>query len=268
MSFLGSTAVVTDGVPRPFQTLRGMLNRVDASYQGGFSSYAAAINEGPCLGVNQVPMTCTYVTLYGATNVTNDTAAPNGNRANNSIGFRTVVRDGTAPNLSIRFQFVDSGGTSRQALASMPRNRALVHTWVLSATANQNKVFCNGALLTNFGGTFAARAGAFSSQWRLNVSSSNTARVVFAMEVLPEVVSDAEIVAHQEAVMGGRSLYLRNDSARWDFQDFPLGPLPGGTIECGKFGMPPSLQLAETSPSARVGEIIDVSDLVWGPISL
>lgn len=267
MSFLSSTAIVTDGVPRPFQTLRGMLGYVSIENGRGFSTYVAGLNEGPCLGVNQVPMTCTYVTFYGATTTGNDFTPPQGNRANNNIGFRTVVRN-AAPNNSIRFQFVDSAGTSRQALASMPQSRALVQTWVLSATANQNKVFCNGALLTNFGGTFAARAGAFDSQWRLNVASGTTNHVVFAAEVIPEVISDAAVIAHQQNIMDGRSLYLRNDSARWDFQDFPLGPLPGGTVECGKFGMPPTLQASETSPLARVGVIVDMSDLVWGPISL
>lgn len=267
MSFLGSTAIVTDGVPRPFQTLRGMLNRVNPAYEGGFSTYVAGLNEGPCLGVNQVPCTCTYVTWYGETSVANDVSAPSGNRQNNSIGFRTVIRK-EAPNNSIRFQFVDSGGVSRQAIALMPQKRALVHTWVLSATANQNKVFCNGALLTNFGGTFAARAGAFDSTWRLNIASGTTNHIVFAMEVLPEVVSDANIIAHQEAVMGGRALYLRNDSARWDFRHLPLGPVAPGTVDCGRNGMPSALQASETSPLARLGEIVDVSDLVWGPISL
>lgn len=276
MTFFAPNGNPTDSLPRPFETLRGLLGRSSTSFQSGFTTYFSPFGVGPCLGVNTRPCTTTIVSFIRTAGLTAAQFSPPNGNAQGAItsaaaGWRTRVAINDANSVLLVLEARLESGSGQNTNRTLPINSALVQTWVLSDT--NVKVFMNGALVHTFASP--ARAVANTSQvWLLNVAVRNTTATAslaaFAQEVEPIVVSDDDVLAHQADIIAGRRLYRTPGSARWDLQHLPLGVLPkaaGSAIDVGRNGMPNPNKTPFDSAVSWAGEMVDFSNLQFRPVT-
>lgn len=288
--FFGPNGPVTDSLPLPYETLRGVLLRRSLSLltETSFGMLAtqnflqAPNNVGPGMRSNQAPSTMTVVFFAPETTENTDGTNPFGNRTGGNNGSRIILRAAPPGQVQIKFAYRGLGTEENpddnlvNTAVNVPADRAYIVTVVTGTVDGESRFFVNGVQI---GGALpAARNANVTNAWRLSsIFAVETLRIVFAQEVIEELVPDAEIQAHHAAVMAYRRLYMRPDSPRFHLQHLPLGRTGGDgprklpnvagsePIPCGFNGMPDVSPLFPTIYSDA--EVADYQSIPWGAVS-
>lgn len=266
MTFFVPNSNPSDSVPRPYETLRAaLIRRNEAAFPHAGNNWSLNANEGPGIGTAQVPSTHNAVFWVGLCESTNDNFVVSGNRFGNNTGHRLALRQASGDNFTLRSQFRAVPAANLTQDFVFPNNSAIVATFVSSSTASAVKLYINGSIATNYGGASSVQSTSQLALWRF-LSEGNafdkTVGVILT-EVVPSVVPEAEIVAYQQAVIGGRRLYLRPDAPRLDCQRLPTGPVSTSPLQSVAVnGFPPPVNFG-TEPI----EVVDLTNLVWPAVS-